>query len=175
MIQFKRWSIITACLLIAGVGCVFGQKTEEVVDLFDEAYPKAVAGQKGWGFKKTSTVDLNGDGVKEKIFLIANVSLYRGKPVWDDGQTWQVYVQEPNGRRTYVYSRFVQLGDVEVLTTSAESEKGNAILILERTPHAFSVYEVHYRGYESFRAVQLISREIDSVLTPAALMALFTR
>jgi hypothetical protein len=161
MIHFKRFGFFIACLLIAGVSYAFGQEAVKIVDLFDPTHPKGIAGQKGWGYQKTSSVDLDNDGLQEKIFLIANVSLYKGKPLWDDGQIWQVYIQTSKGQRTYVFSRFVQLGHIEVLAARLEPSGGNTILILERTPHDLRVYEVYYRGYENFRAVQLLSRAID--------------
>ena len=43
MILFKRLSIILTCLLIAGVGSASEQETEKIVNLFDQAHPKAVA------------------------------------------------------------------------------------------------------------------------------------
>lgn len=168
MIPFKCLSLI-ACLLIAGVGSAFGQTLEKAVDLFDRAHPKAVAGQKGWGYQRSSSIDLNNDGLREKVFLNAQVSLNKGRPIWDDGQVWQVYIQTSSGQRTYVFSRFVQLGHVEVLAVPGESKAANTILILERTPHALSVYEVYYRGHENFRTVQVMKRAIDPRSTPAVL------
>lgn len=169
MIHFNRWFFITVWLLVAGVCFSFAQEKEKKVELLDPSHPKAVAGQKGWEYQKTSSVDLDGDNIQEQVFLTANVSLNKGEPLWDDGQIWQVYIQSSDGQRTYVYSKFVQLGQVEVLTTSKETKRGETILILERTPHAFSVYEVHYCGNGKFQAVQVMSREIDPRLTPTSL------
>jgi hypothetical protein len=168
MSYYKRCVIATFCLLIAELGFVYGQCVDKRIDLLDTSFPLAIAGQKGWGFRATSAADLNGDGVRENIFLIANVSLYRGKPVWDDGQVWQVYIEAPGAKRTYVFSRFVQLGEVEVLAARGRSEGEITLLILERTPHALNVFEIFYRGAQDFRAVQVLSREIDPSPTPAA-------
>jgi hypothetical protein len=129
--------------------------------LVDPTHPKAVAGQRGWGYHRSASVDLDGDGTREKIYLVANVSLKKGRPLWDDGQIWQVYVEGPSGVRTYLYSRFVQLGRLEVMVTPAEQGSGRNLLIIERTPYSMGLYEIRYLGRGEVRSVELVRRTVD--------------
>lgn len=127
----------------------------------DPSHPKGVAGARGWGYHRSASADFDGDGASERVFLIANVALRRGRPVWDDAQVWQVYVEEPGGGRTYVYSRSVQLGHLELLVTPAEGGGARRLVIIERTPHALGVYEVSYRGPGEAHAAELVRRLLD--------------
>jgi hypothetical protein len=111
--------------------------------LIDPAHPKAVAGQRGWGYYRSASVDLDGDGTREKIYLIANVATRRGHPLWDDGHIWQVYVEVAGGVRTYLYSRFVQLGQLELMVTPAERGLARNLLIVERTPYSVGLFEIN--------------------------------
>lgn len=131
------------------------------LSLVDPSHPRGAAGAKGWGYYRSASADLDGDGASERIFLIANVSLRRGRPLWDDAQVWQVYVERPGGGRTYMYSHTVQLGHLEVMVTPAEGGRGRGLIIIERTPHAVVVYEVRYGGGGDVRAVELMRRGVD--------------
>lgn len=86
--------------------------------------------------------------------------------MWDDAQVWQVYVEEPGGGRTYVYSRSVQLGHLEVAVTPAEGDRARGLIITERTPHALAVYEVSYGGRGDARATRRMQPFNGMHLTP---------
>ena len=85
-----------------------------IVQLIDSTIPPAVAGEAGWDYHQSVGVDLNGDGRPERVVLTARVELVRGRPAWDDGQPWQVYVESQDGTRTYVYAQRLQLGALTV-------------------------------------------------------------
>lgn len=80
---------------------------------------------------------------------------------FDDGQPWQVYVEEADGKRTYLYSRWVQIGTLEV---GISEDKGKpSVVILERQGFSFSLYRIHYGGpgvqrAESIGMAQLSNR-----------------
>ncbi|HJR36335.1 MAG TPA: hypothetical protein VJ817_15365, partial [Gemmatimonadales bacterium] len=74
------------------------------VQLVDSAIPPAVAGAEGWNYQQSARADLDGDGRAERVVMTAKVELYRGRPAWDDGQPWQVYIEAAEGGRTYVYA-----------------------------------------------------------------------
>ncbi|HET9530538.1 MAG TPA: hypothetical protein VFQ92_09315 [Blastocatellia bacterium] len=84
--------------------------------------------------------------------MIANAEARKGKHVWDDAQIWQVYIEEPDGRRTYVFSRWVQLGRVEAIVTDAERNL---------MPNTFAVYEVRYRRPSHVQVVELLKRHTN--------------
>ena len=130
----------------------------------------ATIGQAGWAHGQSVSADLDGDSVPERAVIIANAEDYRGRVLWSDGQVWQVYVEEADGTRTYVYKRFLQLGSVVARlarperTAPLRREDAAApptILLLENTPRGFSAYEVRYSGPGEATAVQLTHRDFD--------------
>jgi hypothetical protein len=131
------------------------------VVLVDTALPAAMAGDAGWQYHLRANADLDGDGQPEGASLIARVGMDQRGPMWDDGQPWQLYIEEADGTRTYAYRRFVQLGTVEAHVASASS--GGAalsIVLVESTPQAIRIYEVTYAGPGKVTAVERFTREI---------------
>lgn len=114
--------------------------------LVDASIPPAVAGADGWNWHQSAQADLDGDGQAERVVLTARVELHRGRPAWDDGQPWQVYVEAPGGRRTYVYARRLQLGTLALRITQAERGQPATLLLLEHLPDRLAVYEANYAG-----------------------------
>src|SRR5688500_13904146 len=88
------------------------QKTCEgkEVDLRNPNHPPAVAGDEGYGYHQVGNHDLDGDEVTETVHVIAKAIKDGSEYSRDDGSPWHVYVEEPTGERTYLYSDFVQLG-----------------------------------------------------------------
>lgn len=128
--------------------------------LVDPQHPPAVAGQDGYAYQQVATADFDGDGVEERAFLIANAAVENGQPLWDDGHVWQLYIEEPTGERTYLFARFVQLGIVEAKLTQSEAGEPPQILLVERWPSSFHVYELRYRGPATVEARVLVEREL---------------
>ncbi|MBI2873772.1 MAG: hypothetical protein HYY09_01665 [Firmicutes bacterium] len=107
-------------------------------------------------------MDLDRDGVIETLHLVAEVSkldphlkgLNQDDFIWDDGQPWQVYIEEPTGEQTRIYSRFVQHGWVDVMAVQAAeglndptNKKGIVdILILVRSGRKSIRGKVHVAG-----------------------------
>jgi hypothetical protein len=131
------------------------------VDLIDPQYPRAIAGQNGYGYQKVASADFDGDGDQERAFLIANAEVVDGEPLWDDGHVWQMYIEEPTGERTYVFVQFEQLGTVNAITTQAASGHAPTIVLVERTPFKLGVYEVQYCGPEKVKVRTLAQRALD--------------
>jgi hypothetical protein len=128
--------------------------------LVDPQHPLAVAGQGGYAYQQAATADFDGDGAQERAVLIANAAVENGKPLWDDGHVWQLYVEEPTGERTYLFVRFVQLGIVEAKLTQSEAGKPPQILLIERWPSSLHVYELSYRGPNLIDIRVLVEREL---------------
>jgi hypothetical protein len=116
------------------------------IQLVDSAIPPAVAGAEGWNYQQSAGADLDGDGQAERVVLTAKVELYRGRPAWDDGQPWQVYIEAPDGGRTYVYGQRLQLGTLTMRVGSTEASQGSTVVLLEQLPDRISLYEVSYGG-----------------------------
>lgn len=131
------------------------------VQLVDTAIAPAVAGEGGWNYHRTAEADLNGDGRPERVVLTAMVELYRGRPAWDDGQYWQVYIQEQDGRRTYVYARRLQLGTLAMRITSGSNSVPPAIVLLEHLPDQLSVYEASYEAPGRASTIVQFQRDLD--------------
>lgn len=130
-------------------------------DLLDPAIPPAVPGEDGWDFVRAVEADLNGDGRDAQVLVTARAELVRGRPAWDDGQPWQVQVLEPDGARTLLYSRRLQIGTLTVRLAHAEAGRTAAILLLEHTPDGLALYEVHYRGPDDFDVSERFQRRLD--------------
>ena len=131
------------------------------VQLIDSLIPQAVAGEDGWNYHRTAEADLDGDGEAERVVLTARVELYRGRPAWDDGQPWQVYVQESDGRRTYVYARRLQLGALTMRIAQPTDGETPTIVLLEHLPDRMSVYEATYSATGDAAAVVRFERDLD--------------
>lgn len=115
-------------------------------NLVDPSIAPAVAGTNGWNWQHSAQADLDGDGQAERVVLTARVEMRRGRPAWDDGQPWQVYVEAPGGRRTYVYAQRLQLGTLAMRVSRAEAGQPATIVLMEHLPDRLGVYEATYQG-----------------------------
>ena len=131
--------------------------------LVDSSVGGGVAGEEGWGYVQSTEVDLDGDGDAERVVLASRVELVRGRPAWDDGQPWQVYVQESSGERTELYRRFVQLGTVTMRITAPQADEAPAVVLLEHLPDRLSVYEIAYQAPGRIRTRAPFVRNVDPV------------
>lgn len=129
--------------------------------LVDTAIAAGVAGEDGWNYSQQVEADLDSDGAAERLVLMARVELYRGRPAWDDGQPWQVYVEEGDGTRTYLYSRFVQLGTVAMRVGRAEGGAAPSVILLEHLPDRLAVHEIQYDGPNDVTASERFQRMLD--------------
>ena len=132
------------------------------VPLIDSTIPPAVAGEAGWDYHRSVAVDLDGDGRPERVVLTARVALIRGRPVWDDGQPWQVYVETPDGGRTYLYAQRLQLGTLEMRVGRGDAARAASVVLLEQLPHRLSIYDVLYLGPDSVSVGARFQRDLDA-------------
>jgi hypothetical protein len=107
----------------------------------DSSIAPAVAGADGWNYVERAAADVLGDSAVEQIVLMARVELYRGRPAWDDGQPWQVYVETASGARHYLYAQRLQLGTLSMRVAHADSGQRATLLLLEHLPHSLRVLE----------------------------------
>lgn len=131
------------------------------INLVDPQKPLAVAGDTGWEYQRTATADFDGDGVNEQAVLIAQVGLYNGRVAWEDGHVWQLYIEEPDGARSYVYAQFLPFGLLEASLVSGSTDGQTKLILVERTPQTIGVYEVTYAGPRQLRSVELVWRELS--------------
>lgn len=131
------------------------------VQLVDTAFVPAIAGQDGWNYQLNAEADLNGDGEPELIVLTARVERARGRLAWDDGQPWQVYIEGRDGRRTYVYSRRLQLGTLSMRITNGTEGASPAVVLLEQTPDQLNVYEASYSAPGRVSTMMHFQRDLD--------------
>jgi hypothetical protein len=141
------------------------QPDASIGGLTDTSIVQAEAGAKGWMYEQRVMVDFDADGQMETAVLISDVTLDAGgKPLWEDGHRWQVYVDEPTGERTYVYRQFLPNGSLTADVVRRES--GTRTLLLEaRTPQSISVYEVKYSGPGRIVLMNVIERAIEGAGT----------
>lgn len=130
--------------------------------LVDPTLPTAIAGHPEWEYQRETTADFDGDGIEERAMLIARVQvLDDGRPVWDDSQPWQLYIEEPDNSRTYVYARNVHLGRVEAILTQAKPGQLPSIVLIEQTPQQLSINEITYRGGQQVEVDELVRRSLN--------------
>lgn len=133
-----------------------------VSELFDGLVQLAVAGQAGWRYSRAVSTDLNGDGRLERAVLISNVEVRDGRPFWEDGHHWQMYIETDEGERTHVYARFVPLGAVRVwLAHPASGTETPRILLQEETPHRVAAYEIAYHGLSEVQVYSQFEYALD--------------
>ena len=131
------------------------------VQLIDSTIPPAIAGADGWNYHLSTQADLNGDGKSERVVLTARVELYRGRPAWDDGQPWQVYVESADSSRQYIYAQRLQLGTLSMRVGLGDGSRPASIVLLEQLPHQLGVYESVYFGSDSIETSVRFLRELD--------------
>ena len=129
--------------------------------LIDSGIPPAIAGEEGWNYHQSADVDLTNDGQPERVVLTARVELYRGRPAWDDGQPWQVYIESPDGMRTYVYAQRLQLGTLTMRVSRGGQGQAASIVLLEQLPSLMSVYEAWFTRDGSLTTATRFQRELD--------------
>jgi hypothetical protein len=132
------------------------------VSLLNPRIPHAVAGDPHWEYARRAKADFNGDGRVETAVLIANAEVdARGIPLWDHGHSWQVYIEEADSTRTYVYAHFLPNGKLDASVTVPDEEKLPTIVLQENTPYTIGIYEVRYLGPQRVRSVRHLYRELD--------------
>lgn len=131
------------------------------LQLVDSAIPPAVAGEAGWNYHQSAQADLTGDGQPEQVVLTARVELYRGRPAWDDGQPWQVYIEAQDGARTYVYAQRLQLGTLTMRVGRRGAGQPASVVLLEHLPDRLSLYEVSYAAPDHASVVVRFQRDLD--------------
>ncbi len=133
----------------------------ETVVLIDSGRAPAVAGTDGWNYHRTALGDIDGDGADESVVIAARVEMVHGRPAWDDGQQWQVYVEEADSSRTVVYARRLQLGALTLRIEAGPAGAPRRMVLMEHLPDRLAVYEVAYRGPANFSAGVRYERALD--------------
>lgn len=134
------------------------------VNLVSPHYPLAKAGDEGWDYHRVLVEDLNGDGRDDTVHVIAKIERHHTNPsefLWDDGHIWQVYVEDADGQLTYVFSNWVQLGQLRVVSPdyfAYPDMKG--IGIINEQGAGITLYHVRYIGPNDFSSHRLGSMPI---------------
>ncbi|HWI51122.1 MAG TPA: hypothetical protein VNT01_03145 [Symbiobacteriaceae bacterium] len=151
----RRFVLLLGLLLVAGCSQpAANAPAPQVVNLVDPNYPPAVAGAPGWTYHKSLSADLDGDGAAEKVSITNNAywDAERQQFGWDDGHPWHLYVEEPDGAKTYVFSGWVQMGQLDVILDEAKP----GFYIVNARAGSLQVYRVAYSGPGRAEAVQLL-------------------
>jgi hypothetical protein len=135
---------------------------DSAVSLIDPKVPRAIAGDPQWKYAQRAKADFDGDGRDETAVLITDVTVdKRGIPLWEDGHRWQLYFEEADSTRTYIYARFLPFGKLEASVTAPDEEKMPTVVLREITPHTLGLYEVRYSGPGRSWSVRHLHRELD--------------
>lgn len=118
-------------------------------DLTDQHRSSSLSGNGAWKYSRSySNSDLNGDGEKEIIHLLADVEMIDGEPAWDDGQPWEIVIEEQNGEKTSVFLDYVQLGSVEIDLINRESVQ--ELLLIVRQGADIKILTISYNHPNEF-------------------------
>ncbi len=114
-----------------------------------------------WGYNRSySKSDLNGDGKAETIHLLANVEVINGEPAWDDGQPWEVVIEEQNGTKTSVFLDYVQLGSVEINLINKKANQ--ELLLIVRQGAGIKILTITYNGPDKFSGCKQFNGVVDT-------------
>jgi hypothetical protein len=156
--RYARISSLALLILFAStISCA----TVRQSPLLDERSPRPAIGARGWNFEQTWTADLTGDGNRERIVLLAQVERSGERILWEDAHQWVVYVEEAGGARTYLYSRLVPRGRVDLNVTRPEGASAPRILLIERSGDRVGLWEARYRGRNNVLVDQLALRSVN--------------
>ncbi|MBA2291389.1 MAG: hypothetical protein H0W15_02915, partial [Gemmatimonadales bacterium] len=146
---------------VEAVGPALDTVTLDTVTLIDPGQAPAVADTSGWNYRRSASVDIDGDGEVERVVIAVRVEMVRGRPAWDDGHQWQVYVEEPDSTRTVVYARRLQLGTLTLRIEAGSGSGPRHIILVEHLPDLLAAYEVTYRGPSEFDTHARYQRTLD--------------
>ncbi|MFZ5827203.1 MAG: hypothetical protein ACOY94_23140 [Bacillota bacterium] len=122
--------------------------------LVEPRYLDIPGGTDKWTYRQTLKADLDGDGQEETVTVLnsAAVDPKTGEVGWDDGHPWHVYVDEPDGARTVIFARWVQLGQLRVMLADDQ----RTLILLDEQGAGTAIYRVKYQGPNQFEAVELL-------------------
>lgn len=157
-----RIVLFVPLLTILAFGCATFDDDDEMRSPLLQSDLRPSAGARDWPYERTWSVDLEGDGDRERVVLLAQVERRGDQFLWQDGQPWVVYVEEPSGTRTYVFARSITNGRLDVYTTPAQGNRDPRIILLERSGTRLAAWEVNYRGRDNVRVETLLERDLDA-------------
>ena len=138
------------------------KQPEALESMLDARVPSAKAGEAGWAYAQRVSADFDGDGADETAVLICDVTLdASGRPLWEDGHRWQLYVEESDGKTTRLYARFVPRGRVTADVGVPSAGKELYIVLVEQSPERMGVYEYEYRGPLRADVRKRLERDLD--------------
>jgi hypothetical protein len=120
----------------------------------------AAAGDQGYEYHQVLKSDLDRDGTDETAHLIASLKKVGEDDYghdeddygWEDGHAWHLYVEEPDGHRTYLFSDWVQFGTLDVHLISPSD---STLAIQHDSANAFGLYCAEYLGPGKVRSTEL--------------------
>jgi hypothetical protein len=137
---------------------------DSIGSMIDATVPSAVAGDPGWTYSQRVTADFDGSGDDEEAVLISDVALdARGRPLWEDGHRWQLYIQETDGKKevTRLFARFIPNGKVTAEVGIPSAGAKSWIVLLVQSPERIAVYEFEYRAPGSADVRKRLERDLD--------------
>lgn len=126
--------------------------------LVEPRYLNIPGGTDTWAYRQTLKADLDGDSEVETVTVLNNAAVdpKTGEVGWDDGHPWHVYVDEPDGTRTALFARWVQLGQLQVMLAGDR----RSLILLDEQGAGTAIYQVTYTAPNQVEAVELLSFEV---------------
>lgn len=139
------------------------ERAVAAAERIDPEITPAIAGEGGWDYFRETFADLNGDGEIERVVMTVQVEMYRGRPAWDDGQPWQVYIESEDEARTYVYAQRLQLGSLTMRLSRPDEGDRPTIVLIEHLPERLRIMEAWYPSTaDSLSIVMRLERNMDA-------------
>ena len=122
-----------------------------------------------WAYHRDASADLDGDGRAERIVIAADVTVRAdGRPLWEDGHRWAVYVEAPAGERTLLYAAFVPNGFAEAAILAAGQDGRRRVLVQERTPPQVRALDLEYLRPGTARTMSAAHYQVEQWLPGSA-------
>ncbi len=117
----------------------------------------------GWEYRKrVIKTDLNRDGSKEAVWVLANVTkdLDKKEWLWDDGQRWAIVVQNSDGNETLVFLDWLQFASLEPKIINLKDGRKKIQFSIpqaeiyeeDRIIYPAVIYEMVYQGVDKVSA-----------------------
>lgn len=103
-------------------------------------------------------IDFDNDNKNETVELYAQVGIYNGEYLWDDGQRWMLLVRDDD--RSYVlFDDYVQLGSIKVKIYKSFNDNSYHIISILEVGAGYEINDYVYNAENGYFVERLIDED----------------
>jgi len=103
-------------------------------------------------------IDFDNDNTNETVELYAQVEIYEGEYMWDDGQRWMFLVRD--GESTFVlFDDYVQLGTIKVKIYKSFDDYNYHIISILEVGAGYEINDYVYNAENGYFVEKLIGED----------------